>query len=86
MEDKKVKSHVNGKVVNPVMAAMAGAVVAGVAVAGAMLMSDKKNQAKVGKVVSNVKDNLNNKKASVVNKANRLGDITKNAVKEVKSI
>lgn len=86
MEEKKIKSQVNKKAINPVMAAMAGAVVAGAAVAGAMIMSDKKNQAKVGKAVSNVKDNLNNKKAAVVNKANKLGSITKNAVKEAKNI
>lgn len=61
MTDKNVKSQVGGNVINPVMAAVAGAVVAGVAVATTMIMSDKNNQDKVKKVVSNVKDNLNDK-------------------------
>lgn len=86
MTDKNVKSQVSGNVINPVMAAVAGAVVAGVAVATTMIMSDKNNQAKVKKVVSNVKDNLNNKKASIVNKARKLENITKNTVSEVKNI
>ena len=43
--------------VNPVMAAVAGAVVgAGVAVAGAMVLEDKKNREKVKKVFTDVKN------------------------------
>jgi len=86
MTDKKVQPEVSGKSVNPVMAAVAGAVVAGVAVAGAMIMSDKKNQAKVKKVVSDVKDRINTKKEAIVNKANKLGDIAKNTVNDVKKV
>ncbi|MFA6250477.1 MAG: hypothetical protein WC686_03115 [Candidatus Shapirobacteria bacterium] len=86
MTDKIVKPQVSKPVINPVMAAMAGAVVAGAAVAGAMIMSDKKNQDKVRKVVSNVKDSLNNNKASIISKADKLEDITKNTVNELKNI
>lgn len=86
MTDKKIESQNNGKGTNPVMAAVAGAVVAGVAVAGAMIMSDKKNQNKVNKIVSDVKDNINNKKEAIVDKANKLEDIAKNTVSEVKNI
>ena len=86
MTAKKVKSQVKEKSINPVIAAMAGAVVASAAVAGAMIMSDKKNQDKVKKLVSDVKDNLKNKKATIVSKANKLENITKNTVKEVKNI
>lgn len=86
MTDKKVKSQVKKNVISPVMAGVAGAAIAGAAVAGAIIMSDKKNQDKVSKIVSNVKNNLNNKKASIVNKANKLKNITKNTIKEVKNI
>ena len=86
MTDKKVKPEVKKKVMNPVMAAMAGAVAAGVAVAGAMIMSDKKNQDKVKKVVSDVKDNLKKKKTAIVNKAKKLEDITKDTAIKVKKV
>jgi len=49
-------------------------------------MSDKKNQAKVKKVVSDVKDRINTKKEAIVNKANKLGDIAKNTVNDVKKV
>jgi len=86
MTDKKINSQANEKGISPVMAAVAGAVVAGAAVAGAIIMSDKKKRDKVIKVVSDVKDNLNNKKDTIVNKATKLKNITKNTVKEVKKI
>jgi hypothetical protein len=86
MTDKNLKTQVNDSAINPVVAAVAGAVVAGVAVAGAMIMSDKKNQDKVAKVVSNVKDDVNSKKALIVDKATKLEGITKNAVKDIKNI
>jgi hypothetical protein len=68
------KNQVSGSV-NPVVVAMASAVVAGVAVAGAMAMSNKDNQEKVKEVAS-----------TVVDKAKKLKTITKNAVKDVKQI
>lgn len=80
------KSNKTSAVINPVVAAVAGAVVGGVAVAGAIIMSDKDNQDKVNKVVSNVKDDINNKKAVIIDKANKLEDIAKNTVDEIKNI
>lgn len=86
MKDKKVKPEVKKSIVNPVMAAVAGAVAAGAVAAGAIIMSDKKNQDKVKKVVSNVKDNLNKKKALINKKVSKIEDITKNTVNEAKKI
>ncbi len=74
MTDTKKNVPVSGGV-NPVMAAVAGAVVAGVAVAGAMAMSNQDNQEKV-KAVAN----------TVVDKAQKLETIAKNAVDDVKNI
>jgi hypothetical protein len=84
MTDIKKSNQTSGSV-NPVVAGMAGAVVAGVAVAGAMAMANKDNQDKVNDVVSNVKADIENKK-SIVDKAAKLGGIAKNAVNEVKNI
>ena len=43
--------------INPVAAAVAGAVVgAGVGVAGAVIMGNKKNREKIGKLLNNIKD------------------------------
>lgn len=43
--------------INPVVAAVAGAVVgAGVGIAGAVVLGDKKNREKINKVLNNVKD------------------------------
>lgn len=86
MTDKKVQTPVKENTINPLVAAVAGAVVAGAAVAGAIIMSDKKNQDKVSKVVTDVKDNFNHQKQAMVNKAHKLEDITKNTVNEVKNI
>lgn len=86
MTNKKVKSQVKKNVINPIMAAVTGVVVAGATVAGAIIMSKKKNQDKVKKVVSDVKDNLNDKKELIVKKANKLKNITKNTIREVKKI
>jgi hypothetical protein len=80
------KSNKTSGVINPVVAAVAGAVVGGVAVASAIIMSNKDNQDKVNEVVSNVKDDINNKKAVVIDKANKLEDIAKNTVNKVKNI
>lgn len=69
------KSNQTNVSVNPVVAAVAGAVVGGVAVAGAMIMSDKDNQDKVKEVTSNV-----------VDKAQKLETIAANAVEDAKQI
>ena len=58
MIDKKGKSQVKNSLVKPVVAAVAGVIVASVAVAGAIIMSDKKNQNKVKKVMENVKEDI----------------------------
>lgn len=86
MTDNKVESQTNRKGINPVMAAMAGAVVAGAAVAGAIIMSDKKNQDKIKNVVSNVKTDVENKKKTVVVKAHKLENIAKDTVNKIKNI
>lgn len=87
-----------GYSVNPLVAAVTGAVVgAGMAVAGAVVMSDKKNQAKVKNVAKNVSDKANNlikdvqsqiknKKFETEIKAQKLGNIAKDAVNDVKNI
>lgn len=80
------KSNQSSVGVNPVVAAVAGAVIGGAAVASAMIISNKDNQAKVKAVVSDVRDDLNHRKASIAAKADKLGNITKNAVKDVKNI
>lgn len=88
---KKVEVKKSG--VNPVMAAVVGAVAAGVAVAGAMIMSDKKNQTKVKNVVTDIKNKAENKKAEVeelVNdgkdKVKKLEVIAKDAINEAKNV
>jgi hypothetical protein len=72
--------------VNPIVAAVTGAVVAGAVVAGAMIMSDKTNQDKVKQVVADVKSDVNDKKAMVIDKAQKLNVIAKNTVDDVKNI
>lgn len=77
MTDTKKKIQNSGSGVNPVMAAVAGVVVgAGIAVAGAVVMSDKKNQAKVKEVANNLKDQFNDKK----------DDVKEKVIKEVEKI
>ena len=80
------KSNQKNIGVNPVVAAMAGAVVAGVAVAGAIAMSNKDNQEKVKNVISDVKADIDNKKSEVVNKSQKLETIAKKAIQDVKQI
>lgn len=75
MTNKKMKSQVKKNVINPIMAAVTGVVVASATVAGAIIMSKKKNQDKLKKVVSDVKDNLNDKKVSMVKKINKLKNL-----------
>lgn len=88
---KKVEVKKSG--VNPVMAAVAGAVAAGVAVAGAMIMADKKNQKKVKGVVTDIKNKAEHKVNQVeemVNdgkdKVKKLEVIAKDAINEAKNI
>jgi len=70
------KKRVGYSGVSPLIVAVTGAVVgAGVAVAGAVAMTNKHNQDKVKEVVGEVKD-----------KSKKLGDIAKNTVKDVKNI
>ena len=82
--------HTNHKrvgYVNPLVTAVAGAVVgAGMAIAGAVAMSDKKNQAKVNHVVSDVKNKIEDKKSEVENKTKKLENIAKKTVKDVKNL
>ena len=85
MTDTKKNVPVSGGV-NPIVAAVAGAVVAGVAVAGAMAMSNQDNQDKVKSVVADVKTGFEDKKAVVVDKAQKLETIAKNAVDDAKNI
>lgn len=58
MTDQNQKKQNEGKGgVNPVVAVVTGAIVgAGVAVAGAVALNDKKNREKVKKVLTNAKD------------------------------
>ena len=74
MTDTKNQTVV-GSGVNPVVAAVAGAVVAGAVVAGAMAMADKDNQDKVKEVVD-----------SGVDKAKKLETIAKRAIDDAKNI
>ena len=83
-----------GYSVNPLVAAVTGAVVgAGMAVAGAVAMSDKNNQATVKAVVKDIKNKVNDvknnveaKKNEAEMKAQKIGDIAKNTVKDVKNV
>lgn len=69
----------NQGVINPVAAAVAGAVVgAGVAVAGAVVLSNKKNREKIGKVLNNAK----NKAVDYVEGVQKQVEDKKNEVKE----
>ena len=76
----------NDSGVNPIVAAVAGAVVAGATVASAFVLSNKDNQAKIKKVASDIKTDIKEKNDAIVNKAKKLGDITKNAVNDAKNI
>lgn len=91
IDKKKVEVKKGG--VNSVMTAVAGAVVGGIAVAGAIIMADKKNQKKVKAVVIDIKKKANDKKAKVdeavtegVDKVKKLEVIAKDAINEAKNI
>lgn len=85
MTDAKKDVQV-GNSKNSVMAAVAGALVAGVAVAGAMVMANKDNQDKVKEAVLNTKDKVDDQKAIAIDKAVKLKNIAKKAVNDVKKI
>lgn len=54
MSGKNINKGAGG--VNPVVAAVAGAIVGGVAAAGAMVLGDEKNRKKIREALSNVKN------------------------------
>jgi gas vesicle protein len=54
--------------VNPIVAAVTGAVVGGIAVAGAMTMADEKKREQVKDALGNVKDKVMDTKESIENK------------------
>ena len=54
MSDKDKNKGAVG--INPVVAAVTGAIVGGVAAAGAMVLGDEKNREKISDALSNVKD------------------------------
>lgn len=67
-----------GKIINPVVVAVAGAVVgAGIAVAGAAL-SDKKNREKVIKIASTVKDGV----TDYVERTHEQAEVQKKVIKQ----
>lgn len=70
---------------NPLVAA--GAIIGtGVAVAGAVAMSDKKNQKKVKEMTDNIKNQMESKRDEVEKKVKKIGTIIKDAADEVKKI
>lgn len=73
--------------INPVVAAVTGMVVgAGVAVAGAVAYANQDNHDKVKKVLTDAKDQINDKKTEVQEKTEKLVNIAKGTVEEVKNI
>ncbi len=75
--------HTNKKRVgylSPIIAAAAGAVV------GAVVMSNKKNQDKVKNVVADIKKKVEAKKFETEIKAQKLSNIAKDTVEDVKNI
>ena len=73
--------------ISPVVAAVTGMVVgAGVAVAGAVAYANQDNRDKVNKVLMDAKDQFNEKKTEVGEKAEKLVNIAKDTVEEVKNI
>lgn len=68
-------------------AAVAGAVVgAGVVLAGAVALADKKNMSRVNNFLDKTKDMIGDKKSEVEVKAKKLSKIAKNTKREVKNI
>jgi gas vesicle protein len=82
--NSKKQARKKGKL-NPLVAA--GAIIGtGVAVAGAVAMSDKKNQKKVKEMTDNIKKQMKVKKNEVIKKAKKVEAIIKDAADEVKKI
>jgi gas vesicle protein len=70
--------------VNPVIAAVTGAIVgAGVIVAGAVAYNDKKNRDMVKKAVSNVKETAHDIKKLALDKKNEVQNMLKNDKQKV---
>lgn len=63
---QKKNSPTNNNTMNPIAAGIAGAVAGGMAVAAAVIMSDKKNQKKVGDALKNAKIAVTEKVDGVV--------------------
>ncbi|KKP55862.1 MAG: hypothetical protein UR50_C0015G0010 [Parcubacteria group bacterium GW2011_GWC1_34_10] len=55
---QKKKETKNTNIINPIVAGIAGVVAGGMAVAAAVLMSDKKNQKKVKEAFADAKDKV----------------------------
>ena len=73
--------------ISPVVAAVTGMVVgAGVAVAGAVAYANQDNRDKVNKVLMDTKDQIIEKKDEVGEKVEKLVNIAKDTVEEVKNI
>ena len=73
--------------ISPVVAAVTGMVVgAGVAVAGAVAYANQDNRDKVNKVLMDTKDQIIEKKDEVGEKVEKLVNIAKDPVEEVKII
>jgi len=82
--NSKKQARKKGKL-NPLVAA--GAIIGtGVAVVGAVAMSDKKNQKKVKEMTDNIKKQMKVKKNEVIKKAKKVEAIIKDAADEVKKI
>ena len=77
--------------VNPVVVAVTGAIVgAGVAVAGAIALKDKKNREKVKEILSNVKDHtmgyMEDMKKQVEDKKGEVEEALTEGKKEIKKV
>lgn len=80
------KNNLDRKNYHPVISAMVGAVVGGVAVAGALAVANKGNQEKVKHAVADVATNIKDKKAIIDTKIEKLDTIAKDTVKDIKNI
>ena len=80
------KPNKDGVTINPVVAAVTGAIVGGVAVAGAMALGDDKNRQKIKGAVSDAKDRtkdyVENVKQVAIDKKDELVENMEEAKKE----
>jgi gas vesicle protein len=85
MKDNKNDNKVDqAKGINPVAAAVTGAIIgAGAVVAGAIVMSDKNNQKKVEKVVNDAKEKIRGYKAGLEEKSQAVKDDAKVKIEQV---